>query len=507
MRSMLTLALVLALTLPPSASAAENVYFGNLHAHTSYSDGRGTPGDAFASARAAGLDFFAITEHNHEDGDGKADARDGVLIARSPELYAGQPFSLREAAIQATEPGRFVALFGQEFSTISSGNHVNIFEVGQIVPVANGAFDQFDSWVRTQADSVGAVPLVQFNHPRNESRFLADYGRTDFADERAWVAALDPYVELIEVLNAPALRDGEGHRAHDSQSDYFRYLNLGFHVAPSTGHDNHYRNWGRSTDARIAVLAPELTRESILKALKQRRTYATEDKNLRIVFRVNGALAGDVIQAPPAGSELVLTITLVDDDEPDARYRVDIFKDAPGGRHATAPVESFEFEGNVLTPARMEGIYLEKAGEFVLAKITQLSSDEHGEDDRAWTAPVWLEVSAPTDPSLPTLRIASLLPNPAGADEVNEEVTIRNAGIAPVDLADWRLRDLADNSWALAEGGTILPGQSVRLRRNRQPLSLNNGGDRIELINPQGAVAHSAEYGPVQEGETVMVPQ
>lgn len=496
------LILALSLALWPSTAIPQNIYFGNLHSHTSYSDGRGTPAEAFAAARVAGLDFFAITEHNHLAGDGKGDARDGLIIAAQPELYSGQQRSLRETALYRTEDGQFVALFGQEFSTISRGNHVNVFEISPVVPVPNGEFGQLRDWVAGQTDSTGATPLLQFNHPRNESRFLADYGRDDFPDERAWVAALDPFVELIEVLNAPALRDGEGLRAEDSQSDYFRYLNLGFHVGPSVGHDNHYKNWGRSTEARIAVSAPALTREAILSALKQRRTYATEDRNLRIDFRANDGLAGDILPVPPIGSELRLTITLVDDDEPDAAYRVDVFKDAPGDKPATAPVDSFEFRGDVRTPARLEGIRLSSPGEFVIVKVTQFNSDEHGEDDRAWTAPVWFEAEAPL-PAAPPLRIVSLLPNPAGEDETDEEVTIRNIGTIAVSLSGWRLRDLADNLWPL-DGVTLQPGEELRLRRNREALSLNNGGDRIRLLDPNGAIVHSIEYGPVREGEFVL---
>src|SRR5437016_828310 len=51
---------------PPLAWAqAEHVYFGNLHSHTSYSDGSGLPEEAYKHARDAGLDFLFITEHNH----------------------------------------------------------------------------------------------------------------------------------------------------------------------------------------------------------------------------------------------------------------------------------------------------------------------------------------------------------------------------------------------------------------------------------------------------------
>lgn len=49
-----------------SVCAQDNVYFGNLHAHTVYSDGSGAPDEAFDAAREAGLDFMAITEHSHK---------------------------------------------------------------------------------------------------------------------------------------------------------------------------------------------------------------------------------------------------------------------------------------------------------------------------------------------------------------------------------------------------------------------------------------------------------
>ncbi len=48
--------------LPPAAEP--NWYRGDLHMHTIYSDGTGTPVDVAVAAVETGLDFFAITDHN-----------------------------------------------------------------------------------------------------------------------------------------------------------------------------------------------------------------------------------------------------------------------------------------------------------------------------------------------------------------------------------------------------------------------------------------------------------
>lgn len=89
------------------ASAAqaqvENVRFGNLHSHSSYSDGLGEPAEAYEMACDAGLDFFAVTEHNHAAGDGKGERRDGLMIATEPQLSCQRRiFSLRSQSTIAT---------------------------------------------------------------------------------------------------------------------------------------------------------------------------------------------------------------------------------------------------------------------------------------------------------------------------------------------------------------------------------------------------------------------
>lgn len=484
----------------------QQVYFGNLHGHTSYSDGTGTPADAFAAAKAAGLDFFAITEHNHDKGDGSGVRKDGKLIAKQPALYSGPSSSLVSAAAAATKP-TFLALYGQEISTISQGNHINAFDVPSVVSVTNGDVPALLNWIRDHPTTSGEPAFLQFNHPRSGSGEPKDYGRDDYPSEPAWVEAVGPFVSLIEVLNAPALRDGTGFRTHAHQTEYLHYLNMGFHVGPSVGHDNHYRNWGTSTDARVGVIADSLSKADVLKALRARRTFASEDRDLKVVFRANGAISGDITAPPPPQSELNLSVELNDPSEPTARYRIDVFMDEPGGVASKAPVETFRSTGD--GTAVLDGVRFTRPGAYVFLRITQsgaLEDDEHErDDDQVWTAPVWFEVAPEpglTTPAIPTLRIASLIPAPVGDDAINEQVVLTNTGAVALDLTGWTVRDLAQNTWTLGSA-IVEPGASVTVKRQGQPMSMNNSGDSIELISPAGTVVQRVTYPAVTEGQVV----
>jgi histidinol phosphatase-like PHP family hydrolase len=105
-----------------NAQETRKVYFGLMHAHTSFSDGEGTPDDAYTMAKEASLDFFAITEHNHN----QAVGNDDIFLTET--LYD----ELQESAARHTVDGEFLAIWGQEVSTISKGNHENIFFASDI---------------------------------------------------------------------------------------------------------------------------------------------------------------------------------------------------------------------------------------------------------------------------------------------------------------------------------------------------------------------------------------
>ena len=75
----------LAVTGPGPADGYTRVA-GVVHVHTTLSDGGGTVDDVVAAAKAAGLGFVAVTDHNNVDAKPYEGYRDGVLLIAGAEL-------------------------------------------------------------------------------------------------------------------------------------------------------------------------------------------------------------------------------------------------------------------------------------------------------------------------------------------------------------------------------------------------------------------------------------
>lgn len=403
-------------------TATTPVRYGLLHAHTWYSDGSGTPADAFERAGSLGLDFLAVTPHNHERAEQGAtgERRDGVLVATNPDLMNApgdvtferrfrsngatqtetvtSP-SLVNAAAQATS-STFVALVGQEFSSISSGNHLNVLGWNELLAVPNGDFAGLYAAFGDES------PVLQMNHPdvhldlfyrgsdaATIGRMFNDYGFDDFGEDFAsLVDSADPHIVLVEILTGPAFAQAPHETFHyeHHENDYYYYLVQGFHVSPSVGHDNHFRTWGDATPARMGVFASSLTVNGLLDAMRANRTFATEDSDLRIDFLLNDGGMGDVLTLE-TGTALEPRLVITDPSDGNSEYTVElIYGDVqPQARAnlvkwvpADGLTESFTFIGE----GQLEFDTYEASGvpEFFYVRLTQ------GDGDQAWSAPVWI---------------------------------------------------------------------------------------------------------------------
>ena len=160
--------------------------------------------------------------------------------------------------------------------------------------------------------------------------------------------------------------------------------------------------------------------------------------------------------------------------------------------------------GNVDFPNELTSIDHVLLSPELAAKV-ELVDIRHDHDPRNVTDhfPVVVRIKFAGAPGTAQVRITRLLPNPVGDDTQNEEVTVKNFGSQPVNLTGWKLRDLAHTAWVLDSLGTLGPSEEKTIKRNAQPMALNNTGDTIDLIDPLAAVIHTVTYPKVQEGELV----
>lgn len=112
------------------------LYRGPLHGHSRYSDGMGEPKTIYAAAKKEGLDFAAITDHNHpaarggvKPDDVRAKDQAGTpTVAEDPALYT-KTFEHAKAATDET----FVGLVGVELGTIGKvGGHKHDDFIGSV---------------------------------------------------------------------------------------------------------------------------------------------------------------------------------------------------------------------------------------------------------------------------------------------------------------------------------------------------------------------------------------
>lgn len=372
-------------------AAALHYYYGNLHSHTAYSDGTGTPKEAFRYARdVAKLDFLAVTEHNHAKAEGTGDDPLNLHIAKDHNLYK----QLIADANAADESDKFVAIYGQEYSTMAKGgNHTNIFMAKKVIETPNGDYVHVftDEWM-----SEYGVRFIQMNHPWEAgvqpmtvgTSQDVNYGRSKFSSLAAFIRAVEGRAVLLEVINGPGTRkpaQGQILASKRNAGYYFQYLNMGLHLAPTADQDNHWRTWGTLTTARTVVLASRLTREAILKALSEGHVYASQDNDQEVHFTVNGNIMGSRLDAVGTGESVSIAVR-VDDGHGNSSYKIKVYYDnAPAG--GLAQVVS---QQTVKNHVAISFDHVPKKGKgYYFIEIKSMSGENRGL--MTWTAPIWFE--------------------------------------------------------------------------------------------------------------------
>jgi hypothetical protein len=303
-----------------SAQQAYNIYLGNIHAHSSYSDGTKdsltsgvkTPAQAYQFAKQSQhLDFLGISEHNHT----KAGMKNRSNYARGIQQ-----------ANQANQDGKFVALYGMEYGVITGGGHVLIYGIDQLIGWEQGIYDlynpQFDYTALFKLIAGRAGSFATLAHPATH----------DFNDLKArpYDLAADQAICAVAITTGQfdsKLTDYSVKRKLEFYPYYTELLSKGYIVGPTMDHDNHNTTFGRHSASRTPVLAKSLTRAAITDAYRANRFYATQDWNARLSFTINSQPMGSYLK-----NEAVLHIAaeLSDQDAGDKVQTIELLYGVPG---------------------------------------------------------------------------------------------------------------------------------------------------------------------------------
>jgi len=266
------------------------LYWGDLQIHTGLSDGTGMPETVYQYAReVAGLDVAAITDH---------DAHGVFALDEAPAVWD----RLARAAREAHEPGRFVTFLGYEWTSWTHG-HKHVLYLDDEAPLLSNrdaaTSDPPGLWSRLPRGRA-----ITVSHHTLGSPVPTDWTHHD--------PVFEPVVEIVSVhgssegKGAPMAVRGarEGHGVRDALARGYR---LGF-VGSGDTHNGHpgMGDPAAPLGGVAGIYAPELTREAVFEAIRERRVYASSGPRVILDFTLNNLMMGSVVRLDDPGAERVL---------------------------------------------------------------------------------------------------------------------------------------------------------------------------------------------------------
>jgi hypothetical protein len=339
---------------------APRLFWADLHGHSSLSDGTGTVEDYFLYARdVAALDVVALTDHDHW----------GVLpLETHPKMWD----EIKAENKRFHQPGRFVTLLGYEWTNWIHGHrHVLYFkDEGEVYSSISPDYETPTLlW-----DALRGQQALTFAHHSAGGPVPTNW---DYPPD----PILEPLTEIVSVHGSSEALDSPIPIYSPLEGNFIRdILDRGYRLGMIGSGDSHDGHPGlahlTSPSAGLAAIyADELTRESILEAMRARRVYATSGPRILLRTALDSYRMGALIPKPESGSYSGNLFVQVFTSSP--LERIDLIRSGQ-------VVDSLAVDG-VLEVTLQRPIENLTSGEYLYVRAVQEDSGA------AWSSPIFIE--------------------------------------------------------------------------------------------------------------------
>lgn len=252
-----------------------NVYFGHLHNHTSYSDGQGTPAQAYTTAKANGLDFLGLSDHSHL----LTDAEWTTTLVEADNY---------------NQENVFTTFRGFEWTSGTLG-HVTVVNTPSFITTSSPyeTFGKLCAWLETQDC------IAFFNHPGYYNSTGLEFSHFSGVPVTEKIVGMEFWNKTDGFskfyYNTSNGTSVAGYYAGDGMAFYDEALQRGWKIGAQGSEDNHVASWGNLTNYKTAVLATANTRTDLLDAYKARRFYTTRYNSIAMSFKIDGNEMGSTV--------------------------------------------------------------------------------------------------------------------------------------------------------------------------------------------------------------------
>lgn len=263
----------------------ENLFFGDVHGHSMFSDGMIWIDDHYKYMRDVSfLDFGAVTDH----GESSYGFTRDMVTPYADKFY---------------DPGSFVTFYASEWTRGMGYGHMNNYFLSGFDVYASDQYKKPEDLWRVL---YGKEVITPSHHPASQlDDGPAGYSGIDHNED------FQPCVEIYSMHGSSECMDKNplpmaqgadaertvqyliGERGYKmgiyASSDAHVYLMGSLMPDPPTYQPGFNHRYGT---ALIAAYAPELTRESLFDSIKNRHTYGTTGERILLEFSIDGNVMG-----------------------------------------------------------------------------------------------------------------------------------------------------------------------------------------------------------------------